>query len=86
MYQENAMVQDKDGPTIIRFGRLAIHFAVAIAVAMSVETMVKRYVHLDHWMIVKDSRGRSFVWIVALSVGLMARRMLDFMLPLKIER
>ncbi|WP_294238283.1 hypothetical protein [uncultured Sphingomonas sp.] len=75
------MVKDDDGPVTVGLGYLAIHIGTTAAVAMGVTAMLERYGHLPNWMLAKDSHHRSFVWLIGLSLGLLAQRMLGRVLP-----
>ncbi|MCT8003707.1 hypothetical protein NZL82_17685 [Sphingomonas sanguinis] len=77
------MADKSDGQVTLSLGRVAVHVGVAILVCVSVTIMLERYGHLPHWMVVNNARGRSFVWLIGLSLGLLARRMLNKVFPVQ---
>lgn len=62
--------------------RLPIHFTFVIAFAFGINSFLESLANVRGWILYEDSRGRTWLWIVALGLSLLARRVLDRVFPL----
>ncbi|CAA9535593.1 MAG: hypothetical protein AVDCRST_MAG91-3375 [uncultured Sphingomonadaceae bacterium] len=69
-------------PAPIMWWRLLIHGAFVIAVAIGLNSILEDFANARGWPLYEDSRARTWLWIVALGLGLLAGRLLDRVFPL----